>query len=130
MRRAESEGEGSRPGRREPRVAVDLAVVIGGRVPWTARAVDLSLVGCLVRCEAPLDAGAVVDLRLELPGGAVRAKARVAESSLDGASLPARPQMFLTGLEFMGLGAADEARLRAFVESESKRRTVAPTPSS
>jgi hypothetical protein len=111
-------------------VAVDLTAAIGGRAPRAARTVDLSVLGCLLRCESPLDPGAVVDLHLELPSGAVRAKARVAASSLDGASLPASPQAFLVGLEFMGLGAADGARLRAFVAGESKRRRVAHTPSS
>ena len=46
----------------------------------------------------------------------------MAEASLDGDSLPGPGQHFLAGLEFLGLAAADELRLRAFVEAESKRR--------
>jgi hypothetical protein len=101
-------------------VNVDLPASLGGRSPRAARVIDVSLVGCLLRCEADLDAGAVVDLQLELPDGPLRTKARVAQSSLDGQSLPGPPR-YLAGLEFLGLAAADEPRLRAFLESESRR---------
>jgi len=119
--------EVGRDGRREPRITVDLGATLGGRVARVVRVVDLSLVGCLIRSDAPLDAGAVVDLRLEMPDGLLHAKARVAESSLDGASPPGEPQRFLTGLEFMALAAAAEARLRAFVEAIAKRGRSAHT---
>lgn len=119
----------ARKGRREPRVVVDLEATLVGRATYTGRVVDLSLVGCLLRSEAPLDAGAVVDLRLELPDGVepeavrgLRTKARVAAASLDGDSLPGGRQQFLAGLEFLGLAAADELRLRRFVAAESRRR--------
>ncbi len=121
----EREGSGGvdgRDSRRGRRVRVDLPASVGGRSPRAARVVDASLVGCLLRCEADLDAGAVVDLLLELPDGPVRTKARVAQTSLDGQSMPG-PTRYLAGLEFLGLPAADEPRLRSFLESESRRRT-------
>jgi hypothetical protein len=100
---------------------VDLVATLGGRDPRAVRVVDLSLVGCLVRLEAGLDRGAVVDVHLELPDGRLRAKARVAEASIDGDSLPADRRSFLAGLEFLELSAADEIRLRSFVAAASKR---------
>lgn len=112
----------ARKGRREPRVVVDLAATLVGRATHSGRVVDLSLVGCLLRSEAPLDGGAVVDLHVELPDGGLRTKARVAAASLDGDSLPGARQQFLAGLEFFGLAAADELRLRRFVAAESRRR--------
>lgn len=113
-------GDG-RDGRREPRVAVELAARLGGRSAHAVGVVDLSRVGCLIRSEAPLDAGAVVDLRVELPDGLLRAKARVVESSLDGVSAAGERPRFLTGLEFMGIAAADDVRLRAFVGAAARR---------
>ena len=114
----------TRKGRREPRVVVDLAATLVGRATHSGRVVDLSLMGCLLRSQAPLDAGAVVDLqrRAARRVGAARTKARVAEASLDGDSLPGGRQQFLAGLEFLGLAAADELRLRRFVAAESRRR--------
>jgi len=122
-------GIGGRDGRRGRRVTVDLPASVGGRSPHQARVVDVSLVGCLLRCDADLDAGAVVDLVLELPDGEVRTKARVAQSSVDGASLPG-PARYLAGLEFLGLAAADEPRLRSFLDTEARRRAGAPQPPS
>jgi hypothetical protein len=104
------------------RVPVDLAATLGGRSPRPARVLDASPAGCLLRCEAPLDAGAVVDIRIELPDGVLRAKARVAEASLDGTCLSGPAPRYLAGLEFLGLAAADERRLLSFLETESKRR--------
>lgn len=110
-----------RKSRREPRVAVDLEATLVGRASHAARTVDLSVMGCLVRCEAAPDGGAVVDLRLELPDGPLRTKARVAGASLDGDSPPGERPRFLAGLEFFGLAAADELRLRRFVATEHRR---------
>jgi hypothetical protein len=90
--------------------------------------VDLSLVGCLARLDVPLDGGTVVDLSLELPDGTLRTKARVAEASVDGDSLPGPERQFLAGLEFLAFAAADELRLRSFLEAEAKRRRGANTP--
>jgi hypothetical protein len=114
--------------RRGRRVSVDLPATIGGRRARPARVADLSLVGCLVRTEASLDSGAVVDLRMELPDGALRTKARVADASVDGDSLPGPSTRFLAGLEFLALAAADEIRLRAFLDAEARRRRGAHTP--
>ena len=121
---------GGGPGlrRRQRRVCVDLPAQLGVRGPREARVVDLSLLGCLVRSSAALDGGSFVDLHVELPDGPLHTKARVAEASLDGVSLPAERPSFLSGLEFLSLGAAEEDRLRRFVESESRRRRGAHTP--
>ena len=113
-------GVGGRQKRRERRVTVDLPASVAGRSCRAARTVDVSLVGCLLRCEQGLDAGAVVDVELDLPDGPLRAKARVAQSFVDGDSLPG-PLRYLTGLEFLGLAAVDEPRLRSFIEAESTR---------
>jgi hypothetical protein len=116
--------------RRRQRVTVDLPARIGGRPECPARVADLSLVGCLVRTEATLDAGAVVDLSIDLPDGIMRTKTRVAEASIDGDSIPGPPPRVLAGLEFLTLAAADELRLRAFLEAEAKRRRSAHKPPS
>jgi hypothetical protein len=118
---------GGASGRREPRVPVDLAASLSGRSPRPARVIDVSRLGCLLRCEAPLDGGAVVDLDFELPDGRLRTKARVAGASLDGDSPPDGRPLFLAGLEFLGLAAADDLRLRRFIDAEAKRRRGAHT---
>jgi hypothetical protein len=114
-------------GRREPRVSVDLHATLGGRTARPAHVVDINALGCLLRTDFALDPGAVVDVRIELPDGPMPAKARVAESSLDGAAL-SEGRRYLVGLEFLGAGAREEQRLRAFVEEESKRRRGANPP--
>ena len=115
-------------GRREPRVRVAHAAVRAGRTPRPARVVDVSRIGCLLSSDAALDGGAVVDLRFELPDGPVHTKARVAGASLDGDSPPDGRPLFLAGLEFLGLAAADDARLRSFIHDEAKRSRGAHTP--
>ncbi len=121
-------GHRGRGGRREPRVRVDFAAVLAGRATRPARVVDVSRIGCLLRSEKALDGGTVVDLRFELPDGPVHTKARVAGASLDGDAPPGGPPRFLAGLEFLGLPAADDARLRRFIHTEAKRRRGAHTP--
>lgn len=122
------EGHDGRDARRGRRLPVDLGATLGGRLTHAARVIDLSLVGCLVRSGAALDAGAVVNLRVDLPDGLLEAKARVAAASVDGASLPGPAPQFLAGLEFLALAAADEVRLRTFLDAEAKRRRGAHTP--
>jgi hypothetical protein len=126
-----STGIGSRTerddGRRGPRLPVDLEAKLGGRTPRSARAIDLSVVGCLLRTEAALARGAVLDLTLALPDGPLRTKGRVVEATLDGEASPGA-QRFLAGIEFLSLGPADEARLRGFLDAEAKRRRGANTP--
>jgi hypothetical protein len=117
-------GPGGRDARRERRVAVRLPATVAGRSCRQASVVDVSLNGCLLRCETGLDTGSVVDLEIGLPDGPLRTKARVAQSSVDGASLPG-PSRYLSGLEFLGLAAADEPRLRSFLDAESRRRAGA-----
>jgi hypothetical protein len=63
------EGHDGRDARRGRRLPVDLAATLGGRLMRPAHGVDLSLVGCLVRSGAALDAGAGVNLRVDLPDG-------------------------------------------------------------
>jgi hypothetical protein len=120
---------GSRNVRRKRRVATDLPATIGPRHSTAARVVDLSLAGCLVRCDAAVDAGEVLDLQVELPDGPLRVKARVADASLDGAAPPGTARS-LAGLEFLGLAAADEPRLRGFLDAESRRSAGADKASS
>jgi hypothetical protein len=115
---------GGRDARRGRRVAVGLPATVAGRSCREATVVDVSMNGCLLRCEAGLDTGSVVDLEIGLPDGPLRTKARVAQSSLDGTSLPGPPR-HLAGVEFLGLAAADEPRLRSFLEAESRRRAGA-----
>jgi len=124
------QNQDGRDERRGRRLAVDLPAQIGGRSPRAVRVVDLSLVGCLARVETSLDGGAVVDLGLELPDGPLRTKARVAETSVDGDSLGGPSRHFLVGLEFLALAAADELRLRSFLETHAKRSRGAHTPPS
>jgi len=125
MRAAGGPREGEE--RRGRRLSVDLSAEIGGRTRRPVRVADLSRVGCLVRTETALAEGAVVDLTLTLPDGPLRVKARAAASSIDGEAPAGRPS-YLAGLEFLALGAGDEARLRTFLDAEAKRRRVADTP--
>jgi hypothetical protein len=106
---------------------VDLPAELRARDRRVARVIDLSLLGCLVRIGAAPDTGAVVDLLVELPDGALRTKARVAETSVDGESPQEQPGC-LAGLEFLSLGAVEQDRLRRFVASESRRGEGAHTP--
>jgi len=130
MSPGQSESQDGRDERRGHRLPVDIPATLRGRLSRPARVVDLSLIGCLARLEKPLDEGTVVDLSLELPDGPLRTKARVAEASIDGGSLPGPRTRFLAGLEFLALAAADEVRLRTFLETEAKRRRGAHTPPS
>ena len=69
----------------------------------------------------------VLDVTLALPDGPLQVKGRVVEASRDGEA-PAGEEAYMAGIEFLALAAADEGRLRAFLETESKRRRVARTP--
>ena len=89
------------------------------------------VLGVLPRISVPFPGLEIklVDLRIDLPYGPLRVKARVAESSIDGSAPPGAPGS-LAGLEFLGLSAADGPRLRAFLESESRRSAGADKASS
>jgi hypothetical protein len=89
-------------------------------------AVDISLTGCLVRADQNLEAGSIHDLELELHPEKLATRARVTESSVDGAAEREGPR-FLIGLEFLGLGAVQEAQLRGFLDrSRARRDTRSP----
>jgi hypothetical protein len=113
---SEHGGERGRDTRRRRRVPCDLPATVGPRRAAAGRVVDVSLAGCLLRSEAPLGAGEFIDLQLELPDGPMRVKARVVDVSQDGDAPPGQSRS-LAGLEFLGLAAADEPRLRGFIES-------------
>ena len=117
-----------RGGRRAPRLAVDLEGSLTGRVVHPIRLVDLSLTGCLVRCDALLEPGAILDLRLQVDDGPLTAKVRVIDSSLDGAAAAGRAPGALAGLDFVSLAAQDQTRLRRFLEDERRRRRSADAP--
>jgi c-di-GMP-binding flagellar brake protein YcgR len=109
------------PRRRAPRVTAAIPGLLRGRSTRSVTAVDISLTGCLVRAAHNLDAGSIHELELELPGERLSTPARVSETSLDGTAQGDTPR-YLVGLEFLGLGARQEALLRGFLETEMARR--------
>jgi hypothetical protein len=114
--------------RRAPRLAVDIEGSLIGRVVHPVRLVDLSLVGCLVRCDALLEPGAILDLTLPLAGEPFAAKVRVIDSSLDGSAVPGRAPRAMAGLDFVSLPARDQSRLRRYLDEERRRRRSADAP--
>jgi hypothetical protein len=115
--------------RRSPRLPVDLEGALTGRVVHPVRLVDLSLTGCLVRCDALLEPGAILDLRLQLADETLTAKVRVVDSSLDGSVAAEASSGAMAGLDFVSLAAQDQTRLRRFLEEERRRRRSADAPS-
>jgi hypothetical protein len=115
--------------RRAPRLPVDIEGALTGRVVHPVRLVDLSLTGCLVRCEALLEPGAILDLRLQLGDAPLTAKVRVIDSSLDGTVSGERSPGAMAGLDFVSVAAQDQTRLRRFLEDERRRRRSADAPS-
>ena len=111
--------------RRAPRLEVEIEGTLVGRVTHPVRLVDLSATGCLLRCEALLEPGVILDLGVTLGGQPFAAKARVVDSSLDGSEGAAGS---LTSLQFLGLAARDEASLRQFLDGERRRRRSADAP--
>jgi hypothetical protein len=107
--------------RRAPRVLIDAEGRLTGRLSHRIRAIDLSLTGCLIRCDTLLDHGAILDLELVIEPHPLTAKVRVAEAYLDG-SAPAASGGYLAGLEFLGLAPQEAVRLRTFLEGERRRR--------
>jgi hypothetical protein len=116
-------------GRRAPRLAVMLKGALVSRRERPCTVVDLSLTGCLVRCEAALDTGTILDLRTELDTSPFAAKVQVTESYLDGSIGSGDPPRYLAGLSFLSLQAQEQARLRRFLDDERKRRRDADPPS-
>ena len=114
--------------RRAPRLSMDLEGSLTGRVVHPIRLADLSLTGCLARCDTLLEPGAILDLRLELGGEPFTAKVRVVDSSLDGSADAERSTGAMAGLAFVSLAAQDQTRLRSFLEEERRRRRSADAP--
>lgn len=106
--------------RRAPRLSVDRPGSLKGRRPRAITVMDLSLTGCLVRCDTLLVHGAILDLEIVLDDGPLPMRVRVVESSLDGAAV-AEAGACLAGLEFVGLPPREDARLRRFLDEEKRR---------
>jgi PilZ domain len=66
--------------RRAPRVPIRLDGSLAGRTPRGVTVVDLSLTGCLVKCDTLHDHGAILDLRLDLGPEPFVAKVQVTEA--------------------------------------------------
>jgi hypothetical protein len=113
--------------RRAPRIATRLDGTLSGRTARPVTVVDLSATGCLVKCTGCPEPGSILDLEISLSDGPFRAKARVADASVDGSSLPTTPPSHLAGLEFLGLPVQDEVRLLRYLEQE-RRKQCAPEP--
>jgi hypothetical protein len=111
--------------RRAPRLSVERAGRLKGRLPHAITVIDLSLTGCLVRCGTLLKSGAILDFEMDLDDGPLSTKVRVAEASVDGSAGAGDSQSCLAGLEFMGLPPREDARLRRFLDEERKRRQSA-----
>jgi PilZ domain-containing protein len=108
--------------RRAPRLSIERQGRLRGRLSREVTILDLSNVGCLLRCDSLLDQGAILDLEIDLEAQAEPfvAKVRVAAASLEGG--PGGPGAALAGLEFIGLPARADARLRHFLDEERRRR--------
>jgi hypothetical protein len=109
--------------RRAPRLPIERQGRLSGRASHVVTVLDLSATGCLVRCDSLLDTGAILDLQMDLEAGPSEpfaAKVRVADASLDGSG--AEGGHVLAGLEFLGLPAREDTRLRRFLEQERRRR--------
>jgi PilZ domain len=115
--------------RSAPRRRTNLEGSLQGRSRRPVTIIDLSLTGCLVRGDAALDRGTILDLRLDFSLRPIEVKVRVAGCSVEGESLASGRPHYLTGLEFLGLPAGAAARLRLFLGSERRRRGGALPPS-
>jgi hypothetical protein len=103
-----------------------LEASLTGRQRRPVSLIDLSLAGCLVRCESAFDRGVVLDLELPLPEFTLNLKVRVVHCSVDGASLREQKTRYLTGLQFMQLAATDTAWLRSFLDVQARRKSASP----
>jgi c-di-GMP-binding flagellar brake protein YcgR len=111
------------PGRRSPRLEVQMAAALVGRARRDVKVVELSRTGCLVLCESALDRGAILDMELDMDEALLAVKVRVSQSSLAGGEPAPRPR-YLAGLEFLALPARDESRLRRFLEEQRRRKSA------
>ncbi|MCU0242587.1 MAG: PilZ domain-containing protein [Vicinamibacteria bacterium] len=110
--------------RRMPRLRTQLAGVLEGRMRHDVQALDLSMLGCLLRAPVQLDRGFILDLNLDIEGMPLVAKARVVDSCLDGESDRNHP-CYLLGIEFLSLDPASTAQLRRFLEGQQRKRVAA-----
>jgi hypothetical protein len=110
--------------RRAPRLPIRIEGSLEGRAIRGVTLLDLSATGCLVRCDARLDHGAILDLKLRLEDGPLSAKVRVCETCLDGESAPGDDKRYLAGLEFLGLPPRDAERLRKLLADERRKRSA------
>jgi hypothetical protein len=108
--------------RRAPRFATHLEGRLASRLPHAVIVEDLSVTGCLVRCDTLLDHGAILDLEMRLGEDPMGARVRVAESYLDGERTEGQTGRYLAGLEFLGLPPREAAQLRRFLDDERRRR--------
>ena len=108
--------------RRAPRMATRLPGTLSGRTSFPVVVLDLSLRGCLARCEGRLDRGLIMDLELTIEEESLTAKVRVAESSRDGEASSEGATFYLAGLEFLSLTPQGEVLLRRFVEQARRRQ--------
>lgn len=111
--------------RRAPRLSVQRPGRLKGRVPHAITVIDVSLTGCLVRCDTLLTPGAILDFEMSLEDGPLATKVRVADASVDGAAGGSDGSGCLAGLEFLGLPPREDARLRRFLDEERRRRRSA-----
>jgi hypothetical protein len=114
-----------RGGRRAPRVTASWSGVLVGRDERAVKLVDISVSGCLVSGDMRLAPGALHDLRLELEDGPLTAQVRVADSSVDGASLGRPAPLYLSGLQFVALPPPDHQRLLRLVEGLRRSEAAA-----
>ncbi len=113
------------PRRRAPRLPVQIGGSLTGRAVREITLVDLSVSGCLLRCDARLDHGAILDLSLQLDDGPLAVKVRVSETCLDGeAAAAGENRLYLAGLQFLGLPPRDAERLRRLLEEEKRKRSA------
>jgi len=108
--------------RRAARLGTRLSAVLQGRERLEVEILDLSLTGCLARCQVLLDRGRVMDLALTMSDHTVLTKVRVADSSRDGETGDADQAFFLAGLEFLTLPPGGEQVLQQFLDAERRRQ--------
>ncbi len=115
--------------RRVPRWPIALPGLLEGRTRHQVTTIDLSQMGCLLRCAAALDCGVILDLRLDVAGGQITAKVRVVEVCLDGEASAEQPS-HLVGVEFLSLDPHSAMLLRDCLARRRPSRRGPPLESS
>jgi PilZ domain-containing protein len=111
--------------RRSPRLALERDGRLIGLHARPVKVLDLSASGCLIRCDSPLEPGAILDLEIRLGAQSLSAKVRVSHVCVDGAAQADDASRYLAGLSFLGLSAREQADLRRFLDDERRRRRSA-----